>query len=128
MDEMKAGVRAELPEYVAESLNGEVSVEVTAECGDKTFNVEDGSFIPTAVGEYVIRYVYKDKLKTYDYSYTVNCLANEEKAFVTEPIFSDYYIKVLRTLCPLLEPTNSGAKSRNSATTKFTLLSTAETS
>ena len=101
MDEMKAGVRAELPEYVAESLNGEVSVEVTAECGDKTFNVEDGSFIPTAVGEYVIRYVYKDKLKTYDYSYTVNCLANEEKAFVTEPIFSDYYIKGLAYTLPV---------------------------
>lgn len=100
-DEMKAGVRTELPEYVAKSLNGKVTVEITAECGDKIFNVEDGSFIPTAVGEYVIRYVYKDKLKTYEYSYTVNCAANEEKAFITEPVFDDCYIKGLAYTLPV---------------------------
>ena len=97
---MKAGVRTELPEYRAESLNGAVAVSVTAKCGDTIFMVEGNSFLPTAVGEYTIKYVYKDKLKTYEYSYTVNCVANEEKAFVYEPVFDDYYIKGLTYTLP----------------------------
>ena len=100
---MKAGEKVVLPEYRATSLNGEVSVDVVARKGDKTFEIKDGSFIPTSVGRYDIIYVYADKLKTYEYSYSVNCEANDGKAFVTAPVFEDYYIKGLAYTLPYAE-------------------------
>lgn len=101
LDTMQAGVRVVLPAYKAESLNGEVTVSAAAKCGDKTFIADnDMSFIPTAVGEYEIVYTYADKLKTYEWSYTVTCVANETESFVDRPVFFDYYIKGLAYTLP----------------------------
>lgn len=99
---MTAGISVTLPEHNVTSLNGKASVAIKA-VYDKTVTLidpETRTFTPLSVGEYTIVYEYTDKLKTYEYSYTVNSLANDKCGFANVPVFDRYYIKGLSYSLP----------------------------
>ena len=99
---MTAGVSVTLPEHSATSLNGKVSVVIKAVYGktETRIDSETRTFTPLSVGEYTIVYEYTDKLKTYEYSYTVNSAANDECSFASIPVLDRYYIRGLSYSLP----------------------------
>lgn len=92
-DGLKAGYETVLPEYVAEGLNGEVTVDVFAKFGNERIKIENGSFIPMHVGVYEIEYVYYDSFDSYTYSYEIESRASDAVRFLDEIITPRYFIK-----------------------------------
>jgi len=102
---MTAGVSTTLPAHRVTSLNGYVSVEIKAIYGETETVIDSGTrtFTPLSVGEYTIVYVYTDKLKSYEYSYTVNCEPNDKCGFASLPVLDKYYIKGLTYSLPQIQ-------------------------
>ncbi len=80
-----AGERIAVPQPTASGGSGDLTVTVTAACGDTVYPVTDGFFRPHKVGVYTVRATATDYVgRTAESSYTVEVTAGEP-IFIDEP-------------------------------------------
>ncbi len=87
------GERIEVAPYETAGGSGDISVVITATCGDTVLNVEGGKFISEQKGKWTVKYVATDYAGiAQEDSYEVTVELGEKPIFVDEPLLPRYLV------------------------------------
>ena len=87
------GERIAVASYETAGGSGDVSVVITAACGDTVLNVENGKFIPEQAGTWTVKYVAKDYAGiSQEYTYEVAVETGDKPIFVDAPVLPKYLV------------------------------------
>lgn len=87
------GVPVKIGDLLIQNFNGNTGYTVSVVCDGREFKVDDnGYFIPTYVGEYLVTYTFYDYNETSTCSYVINVSANPNPVIFDEVDLQQYYI------------------------------------
>lgn len=95
------GERIEVAPYTTNGGSGDVSVVITASCGDTVLNVENGKFLPEQAGTWTITYTAMDYAGFFAVkSYEVEIVLGDQPVFVNAPILPKYLVAGIEYKAP----------------------------
>lgn len=92
-------------DYVVNNMSGNISVSVSAVCGDDELRIsaEDMSFVPMESGTYTVRYTAVDYIgREATGEYQINVGLNEYPVFLERVVFPKYFIQGYENAVPEL--------------------------
>lgn len=95
------GERIALASFETAGGSGDVSVKITATCGDTTLDVTDGKLLAEKEGTWTVTYQAKDYAGiTVEDSYEVTVVLGDKPVFVDAPILPKYFISGMEYFVP----------------------------